>query len=115
MAGTETSSAVRDDPDNSRFVVDRDGAVAELLYDLDDGRLYLLHTETPEAVRGQGIGGQLVRAAMARARAGGLIVVPWCPFARRWLREHPEVAATADIDWRTMPPPEDPDAERVDG
>ena len=115
MTRTDTSSAVRDDPDNSRLVVEKDGAVAELLYDIDDGRLYLLHTETPEVFRGQGIGGQLVRAAMLRAMAGGLVVVPWCPFARRWLREHPEVAATADIDWRTMPPPDQPDAEGPNG
>src|SRR5205807_663059 len=34
----------------------------------------------------------------------GLTVVPWCPYARRWLRKHPDVAGTAAVDWSTPPP-----------
>jgi len=32
-------------------------------------------------------------------------VVPLCPFARRWLEQHPEAAATVNVDWGE--PPED--------
>jgi hypothetical protein len=31
-------------------------------------------------------------------------LVPWCPFARRWLKEHPEAAEGVSIDWETLPP-----------
>jgi predicted GNAT family acetyltransferase len=40
-----------------------------------------------------------VRAAIDDARESNLIVVPLCPFARAWLERHPDVAATARIDW----------------
>ena len=37
-------------------------------------------------------------------RADELTVVPWCPFARRWLQEHPDEAAAVTIDWDTPRP-----------
>jgi len=97
-------SGVRDDPERSRLVIERDGAVAYLVYRTEPGRLILVHTEVPEALGGHGVGGELVAAAIARARAGGLTVVPWCPFARRLLREHPDLAGGVPIDWTTPPP-----------
>jgi hypothetical protein len=30
--------------------------------------------------------------------------VPWCPYARRWLHDHTDVAATVAVDWSTPPP-----------
>jgi uncharacterized protein len=94
----------RDEPGHSRLVVERDGNVAKLVYRTAPGRLVLLHTEVPTDLGGHGIGGQLVAAAVVRAGAERLTVVPWCPFARRWLHEHPEVAGTVTIDWATPPP-----------
>ena len=81
-----------------------DGSEAELVFARDDSSLYLLHTNVPIALRGTGVGSELVRAAADLARRDGLTVVPWCPFARRWLRTHASVAASISIDWRTPPP-----------
>ena len=88
---------VVDDPAASRFVVETDGQIAELVYQLDDDRLLLLHTGVPRALEGRGIGSQLVGAAIEEARRRGLTVVPLCPFARGWLQRHPEAAATVPI------------------
>ena len=98
--------AVVDDIAGSRFVISEAGAEAEaeLLYVIEGDRMLLVHTEVPEAWGGRGIGGRLVRAALARAKANGLTVVPWCPFARRWLQEHPDEAAAVTIDWETPRP-----------
>jgi len=52
--------------------VSMDGTVARLKYKLHGDRLHLLHTEVPEAFRGQGVGGRLVEAALAKARADHL-------------------------------------------
>jgi predicted GNAT family acetyltransferase len=41
-----------------------------------------------------------VAAAVARAASEGLTIVPFCPFARRWLESHPAVAGQAAIDWQ---------------
>jgi uncharacterized protein len=98
---------VRDDTAGSRFVVEEIGLEAELLYRETAGRLILIHTEVPDALAGRGIGGRLVRAALARARAARLTVVPWCPFARQWLTDHPSEFADVDIDWDTLPSLED--------
>lgn len=85
-----------------RFVLEIDGHVAELVYDRVLDRLQLVHTEVPDELEGRGIGGVLVRAAIEYAAREGLIVVPRCPFARRWLRRHPEVAELVQIDWPSL-------------
>jgi predicted GNAT family acetyltransferase len=96
---------VRDDAAESRLVVRTEGAVAELAYEVDRDRLLLLHTEVPEAFRGQGVGGKLVAAAVSKAHGGDLTIVPWCPYSRRWLEEHPEEAGRIKIDF-TVPRPD---------
>jgi predicted GNAT family acetyltransferase len=88
-----------DEPGQGRFVVESDGSIAELVYRTEPDRLILLHTEVPGDLGGRGIGGQLVAAAVARAGSEGLTIVPWCPFARRWLKDHADVADTVEIDW----------------
>lgn len=98
------ATGVRDDRDHHRFVVEQDGEVAELTYRERPGKLVLVHTGVPDAIGGRGIAGALVRAGVERARAEGRTVWPWCPYARRWLEEHPDVAGTVTIDWRPAPP-----------
>ncbi|MGH3069904.1 MAG: GNAT family N-acetyltransferase [Streptosporangiaceae bacterium] len=91
-------SQVTHDPDDSRFEYRAGGSVAELVYRLRGERMVLLHTGVPEALEGQGVGGELVRAAVGYAASQGLAVVPACPFARAWLERHPDVAALVPID-----------------
>jgi predicted GNAT family acetyltransferase len=93
-----------DDAADERLHVEIDGVTAELLYEVEDGALLILHTEVPSALEGQGVGGRLVRAALERARRDGLTVVPWCPFARRWMREHPDAIEGISVDWKRPPP-----------
>ena len=71
------------------------------MYRLDGRRIILVHTWVPEAHRGRGIAGRLVRAAVQRAAAESLTVEPLCPYVRGWLRAHPEAAASITIDWAT--------------
>jgi predicted GNAT family acetyltransferase len=102
--GDEPTSEVRNDTAGSRFVIVVDGIEAELVYRQHGQRIILIHTGVPDALEGHGIGGRLVRAALAHARAEQLTIVPWCPFARRWLREHAAEAEGVSIDWDTLPP-----------
>ena len=94
-------SDVIDVPEQGRFELDVDGHVAELVYRVEGSHLVLIHTEVPEALGGRGLGGQLVRAAVARAAAEDLTIVPRCPFARRWLERHPDVTAAVSVDWES--------------
>lgn len=91
--------AVTHNPSESRFEATIDGHRAVLEYELEGNRLALVHTVVPDELGGRGLGGRLVRAALDRAVAEGLTLVPECPFARSWLEKHPDDAAAATIDW----------------
>jgi uncharacterized protein len=93
---------VIDVPEEGRFVAELDGYTARLVYRTDHGRLILVHTSVPPELEGRGVGAALVRASIARAADQRLTVVPWCPFARKWLRSHPDEAAGVTVDW-TLP------------
>ena len=104
MTAAHDDVQVVDVPAEGRFVARVDGAEAELVYRLNGNRLVLVHTGVPDELSGRGIGGRLVIEAISRAGAQGLTVVPWCPFARRWLEQHPDEAAAAAIDWDSPAP-----------
>jgi predicted GNAT family acetyltransferase len=103
MSEQESPPPVVDDRQHDQFVLKWKGATAFLEYEVADGRLLLIHTEVPESLGGQGIGGRLVQAGVDRAKQDDLTVVPWCPFARRWLRDHSDAAAAVAIDWSSSP------------
>jgi predicted GNAT family acetyltransferase len=88
---------VIDNPSRSRFEIDIDGHVAELLYERHGDRLVLVQTEVPEELGGRGLGGRLVAAAVDAAEANGLTIVARCPYAKRWLETHPDVAGQVTI------------------
>ena len=104
MSTPDSDLDVVDLPAEGRFVIRGNRDEAELVYLLQGDRLILVHTEVPEAWSGHGMGARLVRAALRRARAESLTVVPWCPYARRWLKEHPDEAAGVSIDFHTPRP-----------
>jgi predicted GNAT family acetyltransferase len=81
---------VRNNSAESRYELDVDGAVAIAEYRLHDGRVTFTHTEVPDALEGRGIGSRLIKGALDDARAGGLKVVPACPFVKRYMDKHPE-------------------------
>jgi uncharacterized protein len=105
MSNPGDGIVVDDVPAENRFVVRGSGGAAELEYHLNGKRLVLIHTEVPDAWEGRGVGGHLVRAAVRRAVDEGLTLVPWCPFARRWLQRHADVIAGVTVDWDTPRPP----------
>ena len=96
-------TTVIDDTDNHRFVFAEDGVDAELVYRVSGKRLILVHTEVPAVFRGRGIGGRLVKAAADRAAETGETVVPWCPYARKWLQDHPDVVGGLTLKWSDPP------------
>ena len=85
------SPSVRQNTARSRFELDVDGHVAFASYHIAGGVVAITHTETPAALRGRGIGSQLVLGALAHIRAQGLKVRPLCSFARHVIARHPEV------------------------
>ncbi len=87
-------------PAEHRFVVREQGATAELTYEVTGGRLVLVHTGVPDELGGRGIAARLLEAAIEKAEREHLTIVPYCPFARRWLRDHPDAAGSTTVDWK---------------
>ncbi|HEY5014573.1 MAG TPA: GNAT family N-acetyltransferase [Acidimicrobiia bacterium] len=90
-----------DNTSEHRFETTREGHTAELVYHLTRDRIVLIHTGVPEELGGRGVGGELVQAAVERARNEHLTIVPLCPYARHWLETHPDALGDVAIDWDT--------------
>ena len=84
---------VADDPDQERFEIRADGELAGFVqYHLRNGVIALVHTETDDRFRGQGLAGRLIQSTLDAARERHLSVLPYCPYVRRFITEHPEYA-----------------------
>jgi uncharacterized protein len=84
---------VADNPDQSQYEIRVDGEIAGFVqYHLRDGVIALLHTQTDDRFRGHGLAGQLVQSTLDAARERHLSVLPYCPYVRRWIEEHPAYA-----------------------
>lgn len=79
------------------FAVSRDGALlAEVTFPITDGVAEINHTFVDGSLRGQGVAGQLLAAAVAQISAAGLKARPTCSYAVKWFSEHPEEAKALD-------------------
>ncbi|MGB3830098.1 MAG: GNAT family N-acetyltransferase [Ornithinimicrobium sp.] len=73
----------------SRFEIQRNGeVVGHLDYRTMGNTVDLTHAETDDAVRGQGIGGQLVQGALDTIKVEKMTVIPTCPFVADWIERH---------------------------
>ncbi|PLY01822.1 MAG: N-acetyltransferase [Desulfuromonas sp.] len=75
---------------DQQFQAELSGHLAIIRYRYDDGVLVLTHTEVPDELGGQGVGSQLVRAALDFAKTEDLKIVPECPFIKAYIDKHDE-------------------------
>jgi uncharacterized protein len=92
---------VTDNPEQGQYEIRADGEIAGFVrYQLRDGVIAFLHTETDPRFRGHGVAGRLIQSSLEAARDRHLAVLPYCPFVRRWMTEHPEYADLVPEDKR---------------
>jgi predicted GNAT family acetyltransferase len=90
---------IEDNPEESRFeIYHGDDRVGLVQYRRAPDRISFLHTETDPAVQGLGVGSELVAHALSEAQANGLMVLPFCPFVRRYIAENIEYRVLVPVD-----------------
>lgn len=73
------------------FINENDERVGEIAYsDSAPGVITVYHTEVKPELRGEGIGEDLVAAAVEHARKNNLKIIPTCAFAKKVIDETPE-------------------------
>ena len=81
---------IEHDPLQGRFQARVHGHLCVCDYRLRDGVMVITHTEVAPELEGQGLAGELVRAALAHAREHGLKIRPLCSYVQAYMRRHPE-------------------------
>ncbi|TFF39169.1 GNAT family N-acetyltransferase [Mucilaginibacter psychrotolerans] len=67
-----------------------DGYRAFIDYKTKDNKIYLIHTEVPKELQGQGVAEAIVEKAFKYIEAHHLILIPLCTYVQVFLRKHPE-------------------------
>jgi predicted GNAT family acetyltransferase len=73
---------------NFEFVVEGHRSFIE--YELKGKKIYLVHTEVPEELEGQGVAEAMVEKAFAYIEQHDMLVVPLCAYINLFLQRHPE-------------------------
>ncbi|MFZ5882986.1 MAG: GNAT family N-acetyltransferase [Chloroflexota bacterium] len=79
-------------PAEQRFETVIEGKLCKLDYLRDGNRFVITHVGVHPSLRGQGIAGKIVEAALQYARENSLRVIPMCSYAAAYIRRHPEHA-----------------------
>ncbi|MEL6925471.1 MAG: GNAT family N-acetyltransferase [Bacteroidota bacterium] len=89
MSNTYT---LHNNTDDQQYEFHIDGHIAKIEYLIKEekNKIYLIHTEVPEALSGRGIGSALVRQVLADIETQGWQLVPRCPFVASYIKRHPE-------------------------
>ena len=81
---------VHDNPERRRYELEVEGGIAFIDYRRNGDVVTMTHAEVPHALRGGGVGSELVRGTLALVRQRGDKVVPLCSFVEHYMRRHPE-------------------------
>ena len=79
--------------ETGRIYAEKDGElIAEITFPEEDGVAVIDHTFVDDSLRGQGVAGQLVRAAVDQIRGEHKQARAVCSYAKAWFERHPKEA-----------------------
>ncbi|MCW8981842.1 MAG: N-acetyltransferase, partial [Altibacter sp.] len=67
-----------------------EGKTGVIEYIRAQDKMYLTHTEVPDALEGKGIASSMAKYALEQIKDEGLKLVPLCPFIASYVKRHPE-------------------------
>ena len=78
------------DIQKQKFYVVVDGLESHLEYVKMENVLNLIHTYVPDALRGKGIAGEVLKAALTYAEENELKIIPSCSYVAAYIQRHKE-------------------------
>jgi len=84
--------------ESNRLELEVDDVVAFIEYKLTRDKLFLIHTEVPDALSGKGVGTAIVLKALEYAKENNYKIIPICPFVQSYLKRHQEWVDIVDPD-----------------
>ncbi|HVI56009.1 MAG TPA: N-acetyltransferase [Luteibacter sp.] len=94
---------IRDEPAEGRFVAQLGNQAASAWYTRSERALRFERVDISHELQACGVGTQLVRVALARARENGLLVEPACDLFVDYMRRNPETQDLLTSDgWRLV-------------
>ena len=101
MSEQETIEVV-DHPEAERYEIHVNGVLAgRTEYVRGPGQIAFTHTEVDQAYGGRGLAARLAQKSLDDARSSGLEVLPFCPYFRSWMQQHPEYASLVPANRRS--------------
>ena len=76
--------------ESNRLELEIDGVIAFIEYKLIRDKLFLIHTEVPDALSGKGVGTAIVQKTLEYAKENNYKIIPICPFVQSYLKRHQE-------------------------
>lgn len=88
----------RNNKNLSRYEMEVEGVIAFIDYKFKEvgKRMYLIHTEVPEAIRHLGVAEKLVLSALMEVKVKGWKLMPLCPYIVTYIKRHPEWVEIVD-------------------
>jgi uncharacterized protein len=82
---------IYDERERSRYSIEADGRLAGFVtYKLSGQEIAFKHAEIEPSLQRKGLASDLVQFALDDAERRGLDVLPYCPFVRSYIFDHPE-------------------------
>jgi uncharacterized protein len=81
-----------DNKTEGRFELGIAGQIAFANYRRTDDGLFILHVETPRALRGRGVAARVMEHVLEAARSEGRELIPFCSYASSWMRRQRQSA-----------------------
>lgn len=84
-----------------RFELKVDSNIVFIDYKEHGKKIWLIHTESPEVLKGKGAATAIIEKALAYIEENGYTLIPLCPLVVAYLKHHPERNRILDRDFKT--------------
>lgn len=78
------------DTATKQYQLEIDGHTAFIDYKQHGNKVFLIHTEVPAELGGQGVAATLVTKTLQDLEKNGEVLVPLCPYVQAYLKRKPE-------------------------